>query len=167
MIGTLSMANSLSGKIQEKPLSDILEDLRQRRATGTLSVKRGSITKCVCLRSGQIVFATSTDARDRLSEILVKTGKLTQESMNHALELYEKSRGLKKLGAVLVENGLVAPKDMFGGLKIQVKDIIYSIFLWHDGEYEFEERLPADIIQLQINFQELISEIIERIKNDA
>jgi uncharacterized protein DUF4388 len=167
VIGKISMANLLSGNIQEKPLPDILEDLRQRKATGTLTVNRGNVTKCICLRGGQIVFATSTDVQDRLSEILVKTGRLTKENMDYALKLYEKSAGLKKLGAVLVENGFVAPKDMFGGLKRQVKDIIYSIFLWNDGEYTFEERLPTDIIQLQINFQELISEIIERIKNDA
>ena len=85
--------------------------------------------------------------------------------MDHALKLYGKSAGLKKLGAVLVENGLVTPKDLFGSLKVQVKDIIYSLFLWQDGEYRFDERLPADIIQLQINFQELISEIIQRIKH--
>jgi hypothetical protein len=74
---------------------------------------------------------------------------------------------LKKLGAILVENGLVVPKDLFGGLKIQVKGIIYSLFLWNDGKYQFEDRLPTDIIQLQINFQELIAEIIQRIRHDA
>jgi hypothetical protein len=167
MIGMLSMTNSLSGNIQEKPLSDILEDLRKEKATGTLTVQRGDVTKCICLRSGQIVFATSTDAQDRLSQILVKTGKLTKENMDYAIKLYEKNRGSKKLGAVLVENGFVTPKEMFGGLKIQVKDIIYSIFLWNDGDYKFEKQLPTDIIQLQINFQELITEIIQRIKRDA
>jgi hypothetical protein len=48
-----------------------------------------------------------------------------------------------------------------------VKDIIFSLFLWPEGDYRFEQRLPSDIIQLQINFQELISEIIERIRQDA
>lgn len=161
------MANLLSGNIQKDPLSDILEDLRQRKATGTLTVKRDNVTKCIYVREGQIVFATSSEVHDRLGEILVKTGKLTQEKMDYALTLYKKSGGLKKLGAVLVENGLVAPKELFGGLKIQVKDIIYSLFLWQDGEYQFDERLPTDIIQLQINFQELITEIIQRIKHDA
>jgi Domain of unknown function (DUF4388) len=161
------MADSLSGNIQEKPLSDILEGLRRRKATGTLTVKKADVAKSIYIRDGQIVFATSTEADDRLGEILVKMGKLTQESLDHALKLYSKNAGLKKLGAVMVENGLIAPKDLFGGLKIQVKDIIYSLFLWRDGEYRFVERLPTDIIQLRINFQELISEIIQRIKHDT
>jgi len=167
MIGKNSMVNTLSGNIQKIPLSDILEDLRHRKATGTLTVRKGNVTKSIYVRDGKIVFATSTEVHDRLSQILVKTGKLTQEKMDYAIKLYDKSGGLKKLGAVLVENGLVAPKELFGSLKIQVKDIIYSLFLWNDGEYQFEDRLPTDIIQLQINFQELISEIIKRIKHDA
>jgi hypothetical protein len=161
------MSKSLSGNIRENPLSDILEDLRQRKATGTLTVKRNAVSKSIYVRDGQIVFATSMEPLDRLGEILVKTGKISQENMDYAIKLYQKSAGLKKLGAVLVENGLVAPKELFSGLKLQVKDIIYSLFLWPDGDYQFEERLPTDIIQLQINFQELIAEIIQRIKGDA
>jgi len=161
------MSKSLSGNIRENPLSDILEDLRQRKATGTLTVKRNAVSKSIYVRDGQIVFATSMEPLDRLGEILVKTGKISQENMDYAIKLYKKSGGLKKLGAVLVENGLVAPKELFSGLKLQVKDIIYSLFLWPDGDYQFEERLPTDIIQLQINFQELIAEIIQRIKGDA
>ncbi|HYA88337.1 MAG TPA: DUF4388 domain-containing protein [Nitrospirota bacterium] len=160
------MASSPSGNIQQKPLPDILEDLRQGKATGTLTVMRGTVAKCICLKGGRIVFATSTDVHDRLSEVLVKTGKVTKKNMDDAVSLYKKGGGLKKLGAVLVENGFIAPKELFGGLKNQVKEIIYSIFLWNDGEYKFEERLPPDFIQLQINFQELISEIIARIKHE-
>jgi hypothetical protein len=74
---------------------------------------------------------------------------------------------LKRLGAILVEKGFLPPKELFRGLKIQVKEIIFSLFLWRDGEYQFEERLPPDILQLHIDFEELISEIIERIKAEA
>lgn len=161
------MSISLSGKIQEQPLSDILEALRQRKATGTLTVQRGAIEKNIYVKDGQIVYATSTDSHDRLSEILLKAGYLSQENMDHALQLYQKGGRLKKFGAILVENGLVAPKELFGGLKLQVKEIIYSLFLWHDGDYQFEERLPSDVIQLQISFQDLIAEIIRRIKQES
>ena len=157
----------LSGNIKSTPLSDILEDLRQRKAAGTLTLRRGGIVKCIHVKDGQIVFASSTDPRDRLGEILVKSGRVTREDLDHALRLYTKNAGLKKLGAILVENGLVPPKELFSGLKIQVKDIIFSLFLWPEGDYQFDQRLPSDIIQLQINFHELISEIIERIRREA
>ena len=156
-----------SGQIQTIPLQEILEDLRQKRNSGTLTVRNGDIEKCIYMRDGQIVFATSTGMHDRLGEILVKMGKLKRENLDHALRLWSKGAGLKKLGAVLVENGFVAPRDLFSGLKTQVKDIIFSLFLWSDGEFIFEERLPPDLIQLQVNFQELILDIIQRIKKEA
>lgn len=157
----------LSGNIQITPLPDILEELRQSKATGTLTIRSGEMVKSICVKTGQIVFAASTDSNDRLGEILVKCCKLSRENLVHAVQLSKKSAGLKKMGAILVENGFVTPKDLFTGLKLQVKDIIFSLFLWSEGEYRFEKNLPSDVIQLQINIQELIAEIIQRIKQES
>ena len=161
------MSIPLSGKIQATPLPDVLEQLRLSNATGTLTVRSKDIVKSIYVKDGQIVFASSTGIHDRLGEILVKTGKLKRENLEHALKLYKNSAGFKKLGAILVENGLVAPKDLFSALRIQVKNIIYSLFLLTAGEYFFVESLPSDIIQLQIGFQELIAEIIQRMKQES
>jgi Domain of unknown function (DUF4388) len=161
------MSIPLSGKLQKTPLSDTLEELRRRKSTGTLAVRRNDVTKNIYVRDGQIIFATSSDASDRLGESLVKAGKITRENLEQALKIYGKYAGLKKMGAVLVESGLIPPKELFSGLKIQVKDIIFSLFLWREGDYQFEDRMPSDIIQLHINIQELITEIIERIRQES
>lgn len=158
------MSIPLSGKIQATPLPDVLEQLRRNTATGTLTIRSKDIMKCIYVREGQIVFASSSGVHDRLGEILVKTGKLKRENLDHALKLYKQGAGLRKLGAILVENGLVAPRDLFSALKIQVKDIIFSLFLLAEGEYFFAENLPSDIIHLQISFEELIAEIIQKMK---
>lgn len=156
-----------SGNIRTYALSDILEDLRHSKATGTLAISNGDMKKSIYFKAGQIVFASSTDEKDRLGEILVKCCRLTRVNLEEALKIYKKNVGLKKLGSILVEKGFVTPKDLFSGLKLQVKDIIYSLFLWQDATYQFDPALPSDVIQLQINIQELIAEIIERIKNEA
>ncbi len=146
---------------------DVLEQLRQRKATGTMTVSSGDAKKCIFIKSGQVVFATSTSNHDRLGEILVRTGKLKRENLDYATQLYKKNAGLKKLGAILVENGLIASKDLFGGLKAQVKEILFSLILLDQGDYQFEDCFPSDIIHLQFNFQDLIAEIIQRIKQEA
>jgi hypothetical protein len=156
-----------SGNLQETSLPEVLEHLRKTRVTGTLTVNSNELAKTVYVKEGNIVFATSTGIHDRLGEILVKTGKLKREHLEQALKLSSKSAGLKKLGAVLVENGFVAPRDLFNGLKTQVKDIIFSLFLLNEGSFAFDERLPSDLIQLQINFEELITDIINRMKQEA
>jgi hypothetical protein len=161
------MSLQSSGNIREVPLPVILQELQKGKATGALVVRRDSVEKCIYVKNGQIVFATSTDGRDRLGEILVKAGLLSREHLDAAGKLYQKNAGFKKIGAILVENGFVSPRDLFAGLKSQVKDILTSLFLWDDAEYRFEERLPPDVIQLQFDLPELIKEIIERIKREA
>jgi len=161
------MSIVLSGKLSFTPLAESLEQLRGKNATGTLTVRCGDTVKIIYIKDGQIIFASSTVVDDRLGEILVKAGKLTRDNLEQALQAYKKSVGIKKLGAILVEQGFVSPRDLFAALKTQVKDIIYSLFLLAEGEYQFEDCLPPDILQLQINFESLIAEIIQRMKQDA
>jgi hypothetical protein len=161
------MSFLLSGNTRTVTLPVVLQILQHASVSGTLTVRREGVEKCVHIKSGQIIFATSNDGNDRLGEILVRTGFLTRENLEAALKLYQKNAGLKKIGAILVENGFVSPKNLFTGLKAQVKDIIYSLFLWDDADYRFEESLADDIIQLQINLQELIADIIERMKKES
>ena len=130
---------------------DVLEQLRQRKATGTLTVDSGDFKKCIFLKLGQIVFATSTSSQDRLGEVLVKTGKLTRENLEYATQLYKKNAGLKKLGAILVENRLLASKDLFGGLKAQVKDIIFSLILLDKGDFQLIHALRQVLYNIRID----------------
>ena len=161
------MSITLSGKISFTPVVDVLDQLLQRKATGTLTVSSGDVKKCIFFKLGQIVFATSTSSEDWLGEILVKTDRLKRGDLEYATQLYKKSAGLKKLGAILVENGLIASKDLFGGLKAQVKEILFSLVLLTEGDYQFEDSFPSDIILLRFNFQDLITEIIQRMKKEV
>lgn len=162
----MNMPFQPSGRIRNVPLPELMQGLSEQRASGTLSVHRGPVRKSIFFKHGQIIFAISNDVQDRLGEVLVKSGFLTRENLEVALDLYRRNAGLKKIGAILVENGFVSPKQLFTGLKTQVKDIIYSLFLWDDAEYRFEERLAPDVIQLQLNLKEMIAEIVERIKRE-
>ena len=153
-----------SGNIKYIPVPVIFEELRAEKATGTLTLSRERVEKSIYVKDGQIIFAKSTDIHDRLGEILVKHGKLTRENLEKALLLHKRQLGLKKMGAVLVENGMVTPKELFNGLKSQVNDIILSLFSWEQAEYVLSEQLPSDVIPLQINVQGLMSDIIKRTK---
>ncbi len=161
------MALTISGNIQETPLPDILDGLKAMKATGALVIQAGSAQKTIYVEDGKIVFAASSDVRDRLGEVLVRTGKLTRENLEQALVISKRTAGFKKLGAILVENGFVKPPDLFSGLKLQVKEIISSIFLLEEGTYRFDPKLPPDIIPLHINIQELIQEIIQWIRQQG
>jgi Domain of unknown function (DUF4388) len=67
----------------------------------------------------------------------------------------------------MVENGFVTPKDLFNGLKHQVKSILLSLILLTEGTFRFAEALPPDVIPLQINMEELLREVIQQMKKDG
>jgi hypothetical protein len=160
------MALSLSGDFRDTPFSDVVAVLRLQKASGTLTCPAaGAGGKAIYVKNGQIIFATSQDERDRLGEILVRTGKITRAQLMKALEAHRKSAGLKKIGAVFVEQGLVTPKDLFQGLKVQVRGIIHGLLLLAEGPYRFDEALPADVIPLQIDMEELLQEVIAQLRN--
>lgn len=158
------MPLALSGNFSETPFTDILTVLRLQKATGTLVCEVEGAEKQVFVKSGQIIFASSHEERDRLGETMVKMGMIDRAQLNKALAMHKKSSGLKKIGAIFVELGYVAPKDLFAGLKQQVRNILHSLFSVEEGAYQFTENIPSDVIPLQINIEELLREVIQQMK---
>jgi curved DNA-binding protein CbpA len=153
----------LKGNIKDVSLVKILVHLNRNRKTGTLTVTTSSASKNIYLKTGDVIFASSTYEDDRLGEMLLKTGKLTVEQYDKSVTLL-KSTG-KKQGAILVELGYLTPRAIFEGLKFQVNEIIQSIFLLEDARYEFREGdLPShEVIALKMSMGNLIYAGISRI----
>ena len=143
----------------------ILVDLHKKQKTGTLTVHTADVTKKVYLERGNAVFASSTDDDERLGETLIKLGKITIEQYDRSVELLKETG--KRQGTILVELGYLTPKDLVLGVKSQVREIIYSLFLVDDAEYVFDEgELPTrEVITLLMSMGNLIYEGIKRINN--
>ncbi len=159
------MEMPLTGKIKDLSLVKILVSLNRQRKTGTLSLTTPSFAKKVYLDAGDAIFASSTYEDDRLGEMLLKAGKITVEQYDRSVELLKSSN--KRQGAILVDLGYITPKDLFWGVKYQVREIILSMFQVTDAEYEFSEGgIPRqEVITLRMSIGNLICEGIRRIDN--
>ncbi len=155
----------LKGNIKDISLVKILVPLNRNRKTGILSIKTPAFTKKAYINLGDAIFASSTYEDDRLGEMLLKAGKITVEQYDKSVEVLKSTK--KRQGAILVELGYLTPKDLFWGVKYQVKEIIQSMFLIEDGEYEFiEGTLPTEeVITLKMSMGNLIYEAVNQIKN--
>jgi tetratricopeptide (TPR) repeat protein len=154
-----------SGDVKDISLSKLLANLNRNRKTGTLVIKAPVFTKKVYLIKGDAIFASSTYEDDRLGEMLIKAGKITMEQYDRSVELLKQTG--KRQGAILVELGYLTPKDLFWGVKYQVKEIIYSLFQIEDAKYEFiEGEIPTnEVITLKMSMGNLIYEGVRRIDN--
>jgi hypothetical protein len=157
----------LTGNFIETPFSQVVTALRRQSATGTLICAAERYEKSVYLKSGQIIFAASKDERDRLGETMVRAGMITQSQLRKTLELHRTSPVNKKIGSVMVEQGFVTPKELFNGLKFQVREILRGLLLLTEGAYRFEESIPRDIIPLQINMDDLMREAAQQAQRDT
>ncbi|MFN3396355.1 MAG: DUF4388 domain-containing protein [Thermodesulfovibrionales bacterium] len=150
------------GSLKELSFSDILKFLQREKATGTIIIKGHALVKKIYIKRGDVIYASSSLDDERLGEMLIKAGMISKEQYDISVDILKRTG--KKQGAIFVELGILTPKQLFEGLKFQVREIIYSIFGLRDAEYEFlEGELPDDeVIGLRINISDLIKEGIKR-----
>jgi curved DNA-binding protein CbpA len=155
----------LKGNIREISLAKILVWLNRERKTGTLSLLTPEFTKMIYMNRGDAIFASSTYEDDRLGEMLLKAGKITVAQYDKSVEILKTSE--KRHGAILTELEYLKPKDLFWGVKYQVKEIIHSLFQLEDASYEFiDNDVPRDeVITLKMSMGNLIYEGVKRIDN--
>jgi hypothetical protein len=156
------VSGGLKGQLSQLPIPEILNHQRLSRATGILTLVSGGARKAVYLRDGRVVFASSNLPNDRLGEILIREGKITVEEYDTSIKAISKG---KRQGKVLVEMGALRPKDLWEGVQFQVKEIVYSVFQWDDGQFHFEESsLPEkERITVDLDIMDLVLAGIRRI----
>jgi hypothetical protein len=155
----------MQGTLTTICLPDLLRSIYMERRTGELVLKQGDVKKQIFFELGQIVFAASNRKEDRLGEALVRHGKLTREQLEQQLETLE---GGKHLGKTLVERGVLNDRELITFVTFQLIDIIYSLFTWTLGDYEFAEgehnRAPEEL-KLRLSTATIILEGVRRIED--
>jgi len=151
----------LSGSLAESDFSDLVQRLYERRWTGTLTLTHAGVAKSVIVQDGRMVFASSTDRDERLGELLLRLGRISLRQLVNA------GQGIvpgKRLGAVLVEQGVLPPRDLVRSVVDHTQEIIYGAFTWTEGHYRLQEGPPpAEAITLRISTPDIILEGIRRI----
>ena len=153
----------ISGNLRDGDILGLLEDLQASGETGILTIRKEKEIRSMYFKDGKIISATSNLNDERLGEMLVKAGMITQAEYDISVDILKKTG--KRQGAILVDAGFLQPKDLFEGLKYQVKEIIFSAFLLAEGEYKYVScQIPRQVIPLQIDTVELVSEMLRRLK---
>jgi len=137
---------ALQGTLKDFSLADIFQLIGLQKKTGVLTLKSGQEVVTVSFLDGNVVAADSRHRRleDRLGTVLVRSKQITQAQLQEALRVQKQN--LRRLGNVLVEQKFIRQETLQEALRIQVTQMIYRLFRWRDGDYQFsqEERLDYD-----------------------
>ena len=159
------MEKILEGNLACFEVPDILTFLNLGRRTGALVMERPDYETKLFLREGRPVFATSTAEPLRFGAMLVKMGKVTEETMERIAGKLQGAR----IGQALLQEKILTEDELAILLKVQVSEVIFDTFEWHDGEFTFYDGVPppATAVTLDMDVQNLIIEGVRRIDDRA
>jgi len=152
----------LSGSLEESKVPDLIFSIAQSGNTGVLYLNREKEQKALYFAKGKLVFAKSNSVDDRLGEQLLKQKKITRVQL---LEAGKEVTASKRLGTILVEKQIINSEELVQAIIGQIKEIIFKVFQWTEGEYLFKGgTLPSkEVIILNIPTEEIIIEGIQKI----
>jgi hypothetical protein len=151
---------ALEGTIKDFGLPDIFQLIGLQRKTGilTLTNEKDEETVTVTFENGMVVMADSSAGRleDRLGNVLVKQGKISRVRLDEALGVQKQT--LQRLGHILSTGSAITQKDLRDALQVQVSQIVFRVFRWRDGRYQFS---PADNVDYdRENFNPMSADFI-------
>ncbi|HSJ64844.1 MAG TPA: DUF4388 domain-containing protein [Gemmatimonadaceae bacterium] len=133
---------AIRGSLREASLPDVLQLLAMGQKTGVLSIGDRSNFGYIYFDRGRISYARIVNRRDRLGDILVKSGILEQADLDDAIAMQGKDKRL--LGEILIERELLTREELHHFVRVQIEEAVYYLFTWTQGTFSFEAEVTPD-----------------------
>src|SRR5262245_60573186 len=150
----------LCADVRAFSLADVMQLVHVSGKSGFLLFEHAHCEKCVYLHAGEVVLASSNQRIDRLGESLVRAGVISAEDFASASAIY---RPPGQFGRLLVQRGVLSPRELWDGVKRQVEEIVRSLFAFGGGQVLFWEGevRPDNVVRLALPTGRLIEEGLE------
>ena len=153
----------MRGVLGSSSVSDLCRGLAEAGSTGELVLESPDGDGRIGFREGRVRSASSPAPRARLGDRLVNAALLTQEELDRALEQQAGSSERTKLGAILVDEGLVSRDAIRVFVQEQILDAVFELMGWRQGTYEFQRGAAADDkLPVDIPVDQLLVEVSRR-----
>lgn len=134
---------------------------------GEMHVYGPDAHRTLAIDQGAVKFARSDHKDDLLGQVLYANGAVSKQQLDEVLKDVDRER---RLGALLLEKGILQQEQLFGQLRKQVEQIFFSALLTGEGSYAFvrpddAEQPPVHSVHLPV--QALLMEGVQRIDEMA
>jgi hypothetical protein len=156
---------ALKGNLRDFSTTQLLNLVNLARKTGLLVIQSQVGAAWLYFREGKLIHANIGGADGHLAEMLLKAGKLSAEQAE-MIQTRAEMQSDKQLGLALMNAGYVTQDDIVQSVKDYMLNIVYTLFSWNEGEFEFNQNtLPSgDRIAVPINLENVIMEGSRRIQ---
>ena len=156
----------MNGDLAEGVVPDLLREIYVGRRNGSLTLARGEERQSLRFRRGHIVNAHTNVLEDRLGEMLVRRGLLSEADLARATEIVVREG--RRLGEVLAELELIDASGLEDAVALHIHEMLAKVFLWHEGSYAFAEEPEAEAgheLTLKLSTGELILEAVQAVRD--
>ncbi len=149
----------LAGDLSAFPIADLVAFVHQSRLSGRLEVASAGRERSIVFKNGEVTGAISEAAGERIGEIAVRLGFVTQAQVGQAM------RSGRPLGKTLVEAGALSAADLWKCFHEQVSAVFHSILLAREGVFAMLDGPPDElhVTPLSVSTQGLLMDAIRRI----
>ncbi len=155
---------AIKGSLKEASLPDVVQLLYLGRRTGCLALADRQNFGTIYFDEGKIVYAAIVNRRDRIGELLHRSGRVSLDQLQQAVERQADTPD-RKLGDILVETGTITQGDLETQMRIQIEEAVYYLFTWSQGTFNFEAgvRPEGQSFLVRINPEVLLLEGARRV----
>ena len=148
---------ALSVDLRSFPMPEVLSWLHRAGRSGLLHASHRDRAGWLWFHRGDVVFAASNQRIDRLAHSLVRAGVISFEQTRDAERRYQEGA---RFGKVLVERGILTPRQLWAGLQRQVEEIAHSLFACSSGWLCFWEGeiQPDNVVRLSLPTPRLVQD---------
>jgi len=128
---------AIKGSLKEASLPDVIQLLFLGRRTGCLALADRQNFGTIYFDEGNIIFAAIVNRRDRLGDLLLRSGRISAGQLQQAVNRQGEDRE-RKLGEILVQQGAISRDDLQHYIRVQIEEAVYYLFTWSSGTFNFE-----------------------------
>ncbi len=152
---------ALKGNLRDVGLNQLLNLIHLAHKTGALTVTsdHGAGAAHLYFREGRLIHAALDGQDARLTDILIKVGKITPDQAK-AVRSRSKVDTDKEMGLLIIQSGMLSQNDIVQGVRSYLLETVYHLLTWSGGAFRFDpNQLPPDErITVPINLDNLIIE---------
>ncbi len=155
----------LQGRIERFTLPEILQLIASSRKTGTLGIQKDDSIVMVYFKDGSVIYGYGPRQTFHLGQLLKERGVITEQQLEHAVNIQAKSENSKRLGEILISREYIDRADLEQVVKDQVEELLYSLLSWESGSFKFyDNQFPTEEeITVSISVENVILEGLRRI----
>lgn len=146
---------SLSGRLRDVPLTDVMQFIHLGRRTGILRLEQQGEQAEISFHLGAILGAWTARSK-RLGELLLEAGLISSLELEAALREHETATPRRSFGQVLLSTTAVPLDQVRNALKRQIELTVLELVGWTQGSFVFEVDAVKPIDDISVYPSELI-----------